>query len=203
MEGGQTLKFHSQLEQFVLLANEAKGPALVSLIKQLLEAPGVYVFGEFLDLPSVKKVTSSWEHHSCFVGLTDPICHCATVCATATSASNTCAHKLFIKWTTRCLCFQTDRQSLLFYLLTNLVRKHYSHLAVLFILLKLSSGSSKAYFDLLNVFAYGTYKDYKGRQTYVMSVNHWFDIVLKSMMIISSSFSKEQWPTPAVWTSEE
>lgn len=58
MEGGQTLKFNCQMEQFVLLAKKArKEPALIAVIKQLLEAPGVYVFGEFLDLPCVQKVT--------------------------------------------------------------------------------------------------------------------------------------------------
>ena len=44
------------LEQFVLLAKTAKGAATVELIKQALEASGVYVFGELLDMPHVKEV---------------------------------------------------------------------------------------------------------------------------------------------------
>lgn len=46
------------LEQFVLLAKTAKGAACLELIKQVLEAPGVYVFGELLDMPNVSEVTT-------------------------------------------------------------------------------------------------------------------------------------------------
>ena len=42
------------LEQFVLLAKNAKGAAAVELIKQALEAPGVYVFGELLDMSNIQ-----------------------------------------------------------------------------------------------------------------------------------------------------
>lgn len=44
------------LEQFVLLAKSAKGAAAVELVKQSLEAPGVYVFGELLDMPNIIEV---------------------------------------------------------------------------------------------------------------------------------------------------
>ena len=44
------------LEQFVLLAKSAKGAAAVELVKQSLEAPGVYVFGELLDMPNIVEV---------------------------------------------------------------------------------------------------------------------------------------------------
>ncbi|KAK3103747.1 hypothetical protein FSP39_021585 [Pinctada imbricata] len=44
------------LEQFVLLAKTAKGMAAVSLIKQVLDAPGVYVFGELLDMPNIQEL---------------------------------------------------------------------------------------------------------------------------------------------------
>ena len=37
----------SMLEPYVLLANGAKNAAAVGLVQQVLEAPGVYVFGEF------------------------------------------------------------------------------------------------------------------------------------------------------------
>ena len=47
------------LEQFVLLAKTAKGAAAVELIKQALEAPGVYVFGELLDMANVQEVDFS------------------------------------------------------------------------------------------------------------------------------------------------
>lgn len=44
------------LEQFVLLAKGAKGFACAELIKQVLEAPGVHVFGELLEVPNIQEV---------------------------------------------------------------------------------------------------------------------------------------------------
>eukprot|EP00096_Caligus_rogercresseyi_P011846 TRINITY_DN4801_c0_g1_i3.p1 TRINITY_DN4801_c0_g1~~TRINITY_DN4801_c0_g1_i3.p1 ORF type:complete len:282 (+),score=111.93 TRINITY_DN4801_c0_g1_i3:77-922(+) len=44
---------NAELEQFILLGKTAKGAAASSLILRVLEAPGVYVFGELLDLPNV------------------------------------------------------------------------------------------------------------------------------------------------------
>lgn len=44
------------LEQFVLLAKTTKGAACVELIKQVLDAPGVYVFGELLDMPNITEL---------------------------------------------------------------------------------------------------------------------------------------------------
>lgn len=46
------------LEQFVLLAKGAKGSACAELIKQVLEAPGVHVFGELLEMPNIIEVRS-------------------------------------------------------------------------------------------------------------------------------------------------
>ncbi|XP_043935525.1 COP9 signalosome complex subunit 7a isoform X1 [Protopterus annectens] len=48
--GGQTL------EQFLLLAKAARGAALANLVQQVLDVPGVYVFGELLDMPNVKEL---------------------------------------------------------------------------------------------------------------------------------------------------
>lgn len=44
------------LEQYILLAKSAKGAAAVELIKQVLVAPGIYVFGELLDMPNIQEV---------------------------------------------------------------------------------------------------------------------------------------------------
>ncbi|CAH0715761.1 unnamed protein product, partial [Brenthis ino] len=44
------------LEQFTLLAKGAKGSACAELIKQVLEAPGVHVFGELLEMPNIKEL---------------------------------------------------------------------------------------------------------------------------------------------------
>lgn len=44
------------MEQFVLLSKSAKGAAAAELVKQALETPGLYVFSELLDMPSIKEV---------------------------------------------------------------------------------------------------------------------------------------------------
>lgn len=49
----------SPLEAYVLLANGAKGAAAVGLVQQVLEAPGVYVFGELLDHHNIKDLESN------------------------------------------------------------------------------------------------------------------------------------------------
>ncbi|XP_064598951.1 COP9 signalosome complex subunit 7b-like [Liolophura sinensis] len=53
------------LEQFVLLAKSAKGAAASTLISQALDAPGVYVFGELLDMPNIQELESG-PHASYF-----------------------------------------------------------------------------------------------------------------------------------------
>lgn len=55
-------------EQFLLLAKSAKGAALATLIHQVLEAPGVYVFGELLDMPNVREVGSWPRRHTWKLG---------------------------------------------------------------------------------------------------------------------------------------
>lgn len=44
------------LEQFVILAKTAKGAACTELVKQALETPGVYVFGELMDHSNIQEV---------------------------------------------------------------------------------------------------------------------------------------------------
>lgn len=44
------------LEQFLLLAKSAKGPAVVELIKHATEANGVYVFSELLECGCVTEI---------------------------------------------------------------------------------------------------------------------------------------------------
>ncbi|XP_018330329.1 COP9 signalosome complex subunit 7a isoform X2 [Agrilus planipennis] len=50
---------NNPLEQFVLLAKTAKGAACLELVKQVLESPGVYVFGELIDMPSISELANS------------------------------------------------------------------------------------------------------------------------------------------------
>ncbi|KAM6948208.1 COP9 signalosome complex subunit 7b-like [Aplochiton taeniatus] len=49
-------KHSNQLDQFILLAKKARGPTLLRVINQLLEAPGVYVFGQFMELSCIKEL---------------------------------------------------------------------------------------------------------------------------------------------------
>ncbi len=49
------------LEQFLLLAKTARGPAVMELIKQALDTPGVYVFGELLATECVQEIASDEE----------------------------------------------------------------------------------------------------------------------------------------------
>lgn len=52
--GEQSVTSVNPLEQFVLLAKNVKGAAAVELIKQALEAPNVFVFGELLDMSNIQ-----------------------------------------------------------------------------------------------------------------------------------------------------
>ncbi|XP_071543521.1 COP9 signalosome complex subunit 7b isoform X3 [Panulirus ornatus] len=50
------------MEQYILLAKQAKGAAAVQLVKQVLEAPEVYVFGELLDMPNITNLKNNPQH---------------------------------------------------------------------------------------------------------------------------------------------
>uniref|UniRef100_A0A2P2I0U4 COP9 signalosome complex subunit 7a-like n=1 Tax=Hirondellea gigas TaxID=1518452 RepID=A0A2P2I0U4_9CRUS len=49
-------------EQFLMLAKSAKGAAAVQLIKEALEAPGLYVFAELLHMPNIQELSTVPEH---------------------------------------------------------------------------------------------------------------------------------------------
>lgn len=55
---------NNPLEQFVLLAKGCRGAGLLELIKQVLETPGIHVFGEFLHMPQIAEVCYIVGHHS-------------------------------------------------------------------------------------------------------------------------------------------
>lgn len=46
------------LDQFVALVKNSRGSACLDLIQQVLETPGVHVFGEFLHMSHVNEVGS-------------------------------------------------------------------------------------------------------------------------------------------------
>lgn len=54
--GQQHFSAHNPIEQYVLLSKSAKGAACLELIKQVLEAPGVHVFGELLAMPNIAEL---------------------------------------------------------------------------------------------------------------------------------------------------
>lgn len=52
------------LEQFLLLSKSAKGRASVALIEKVVNSPGIFVFGELLDMPNVQAVRARWPPRS-------------------------------------------------------------------------------------------------------------------------------------------
>jgi len=46
----------TSLQPFLLIAKSAKGKGCTAVIEQVLQAPGVFVFGELLDMPNVKQL---------------------------------------------------------------------------------------------------------------------------------------------------
>ncbi|KAG0045726.1 hypothetical protein BGZ83_009037, partial [Gryganskiella cystojenkinii] len=54
--------FGQRLEPYLALSKSAKGAGCVQLIKDVLAAPGVMVFGELLDMPNVVELKSHPEH---------------------------------------------------------------------------------------------------------------------------------------------
>ncbi|KAF9155459.1 COP9 signalosome complex subunit 7a [Actinomortierella ambigua] len=53
-----------RLEPYLALSKSAKGAACVQLIKDVLAAPGVYVFGELLDMPNVAELKNNPDNAS-------------------------------------------------------------------------------------------------------------------------------------------
>lgn len=54
------------LEQFLVLAKVAIGAAAVELVKQVLEHPSIYVFGELLHLKNIKDLNGNPDHLNWF-----------------------------------------------------------------------------------------------------------------------------------------
>ncbi|KAF9580031.1 hypothetical protein BGW38_003478, partial [Lunasporangiospora selenospora] len=61
---GESFKslFGQKLEPYLALSKSAKGAASVQLIKDVLAAPGVMVFGELLDMPNIAELKDHPEH---------------------------------------------------------------------------------------------------------------------------------------------
>lgn len=66
---GPSFSAPAKLEPFLLLAKSARGAGAAKLIEQATASPGVYVFGELLDMPVVKEVLpvsfSCVHEHGC------------------------------------------------------------------------------------------------------------------------------------------
>lgn len=53
------------MEQFMLLAKNAKGLALVDLVTRATAEPGLFTFGEILSLPAVQQVSRTHRRSHC------------------------------------------------------------------------------------------------------------------------------------------
>ncbi|KAM6493816.1 hypothetical protein JOM56_010177 [Amanita muscaria] len=56
--------FHAKLEPYLLMAKSAKGAAAAKLVQDATAAPGVYVFSELLEQPSVQELGKNEQHES-------------------------------------------------------------------------------------------------------------------------------------------
>ncbi|EAU93360.2 hypothetical protein CC1G_04339 [Coprinopsis cinerea okayama7 len=54
--------FSAKLEPFLLMAKSAKGAAAAKLVQDATSAPGVFVFGELLDLNNIQELAKSEQH---------------------------------------------------------------------------------------------------------------------------------------------
>jgi len=52
-------KFSAKLEPFLLMGKSARGAAAAKLIQDATSAPGVFVFAELLELPSIQELEKS------------------------------------------------------------------------------------------------------------------------------------------------
>jgi hypothetical protein len=76
----------AKIEQFVLLAGSTRGLALVELIKRATSEPGLFAFGELIDLPAIQEVMASAadvstcnqpQHHRSSMENMHSIIHCS------------------------------------------------------------------------------------------------------------------------------
>ncbi|XP_078393785.1 COP9 signalosome complex subunit 7a [Cetorhinus maximus] len=99
------------LEQFLLLAKTVRGAALVALINQLLEVPGVYVFGEFLEIPNIQELMTgpyapSYQLLSLFAygTFSDYMANAATLPTLTTAQKNKLRHLSIVTMADRVKC---------------------------------------------------------------------------------------------------
>ena len=48
------------IEKFLIIAKNQKGKAIETIIEQVLSDPHIYVFGEFISLPTVQDVSPTF-----------------------------------------------------------------------------------------------------------------------------------------------
>jgi COP9 signalosome complex subunit 7 len=56
----------ARLEPFLLMAKSARGAAAAKLCADACAAPGVFVFGELLDVPSIQDVNGWMMKEGCY-----------------------------------------------------------------------------------------------------------------------------------------
>lgn len=119
------------LQQFCVLAKNANGAALLDVIKQVLDAPNVFVFGELLVEPNVTEVS-----------------------------------KCYIRNNTQLI--PTD--------------------------LQLKNGPDANYYDTLNLFAYGTYKQYRANPEKYIELTPAMQKKLQHLTIVSLAIQSKSIP---------
>ncbi|POI26106.1 hypothetical protein CIB84_010144, partial [Bambusicola thoracicus] len=144
------------LEQFILLAKGTSGSALTALINQVLEAPGVYVFGELLELTNVQEERPGVPYlvSEMFVDEADVVYVCTYLTVEKLPTSLMLTVTVF-------------------------------HGISFFLPIQLAEGSNAAYFQLLNLFAYGTYPDYVANKDNLPELTATQKNKLKHLTIVS------------------
>ena len=122
-----------ELKPFLLLAKTAKGAAAAALVKQVLDHPGVNVFGELLDMPNMQAVSEQCLPTECARG-----------CSVALTRVRSCRE-----------CAQ------------------------------LAGTSSSGSLELLRVFAYGTWSDYKARASELPALTEAQVTKLKKLTVVA------------------
>lgn len=150
----------NELEGFLLLCKTSSGAQCVMVLQHVLKHPHIFVFGELLDIPSVKQVRDGY--------LTAAIYSSGSnwrqwqSAASQSPAADLSKRRCYV----HCCC-DTARVHLR---APSVTQTHVAHrpflspplLSALSCLsLQLADSEHRAWFDLLKVFAYGTYADYK------------------------------------------
>ena len=139
-------KVHNPLEQFLVLARTSTGQACLDVIKQCLEAPGVYVFGELLTMENILEVIFQFDIRFLRGSLFEFI--------------------LFFRFFSPLLIYKTlDDQ--------------------------LKDGPNAKYLNTLNLFAYGTFREYLTNKEHLIELTDVMKKKLQHLTIVSMAIQNK------------